>query len=86
MPLKSTLTILSTAGGVLLFRGEASAVGPPSASQVPLDPLTIPKFAHALPIQRTFAPTVITSNGRVVRHEYTISAARTSGRTPRARP
>jgi FtsP/CotA-like multicopper oxidase with cupredoxin domain len=72
------VTILSTAGGVLLFRGEALAVGPPSASQVPLDPLTIPKFAHALPIPRTFAPTVITSSGRVVRHEYTISAARTT--------
>lgn len=46
-------------------------------AQVPLDPLSIPKFAHELPIPRTFAPTVITERGRVVRHEYTVSAQQT---------
>jgi spore coat protein A len=53
------------------------AVGRPSADQVPLDPLAIPKFAHDLPIPRVFAPTVITSGGQVVRHEYTVSIAQT---------
>jgi spore coat protein A len=50
----------------------------PSPDQVPLDPLTIPRFAHELPIPRTFAPTVITSHGRVVRHEYTVSVRQTT--------
>ena len=54
------------------------AVGPPSASQVPLDPLTIPKFAHQLTIPRVFAPTVITQGGQVIRHEYTVSVAQTT--------
>jgi len=49
------------------------ALGPPSANQVPLDPLTIPKFAHELTIPRVFAPTVVMQGGRVVRHEYTVS-------------
>ena len=52
-------------------------VGEPSASQVPLDPTTIPQFVNQLPIPRTFAPTVITSGGQVVRHEYTVDVART---------
>lgn len=55
---------------------EAAAAGPPSASQVPLDPLTIPKFAHPLTIPRVFAPTVVTRGDRVIRHEYTVTAAR----------
>ena len=54
------------------------AIGQPSADQEPLDPEAIPKFAHELPIPRTFAPTVITSNGQVVRHEYTVSIAHTT--------
>jgi FtsP/CotA-like multicopper oxidase with cupredoxin domain len=53
------------------------AVGDPSTSQVPLDPATIPQFAQPLPIPRTFAPTVITQSGQVVRHEYTVDLART---------
>jgi FtsP/CotA-like multicopper oxidase with cupredoxin domain len=52
-------------------------VGPPSADQVPLDPATIPRFAHELPIPRTFAPTEIRSGGQVIRHEYTVSVAQT---------
>jgi FtsP/CotA-like multicopper oxidase with cupredoxin domain len=45
------------------------------AAQVPLDPSEVPKFAHQLPIPRVFAPTVVRdSNGRVVRHEYTIAS------------
>jgi spore coat protein A len=56
---------------------EQAAEGDPSATQVPLDPLTIPRFAHELPIPRTLAPTVITSRGRVVRHEYTVSVRQT---------
>jgi spore coat protein A, manganese oxidase len=48
-------------------------VGDPSPDQVPLDPLTIPRFAHELPIPRVFAPRVITDRGRVIRHEYTVS-------------
>jgi spore coat protein A len=54
------------------------AAGPPSTSQVPLDPLTIPRFAHELTIPRTFAPTVITQNGQVIRHEYTVTIAQTT--------
>jgi spore coat protein A, manganese oxidase len=54
-----------------------SAVGDPSASQVPLDPATIPQFVNQLTIPRVFAPTVITQNGQVVRHDYTINAAKT---------
>jgi FtsP/CotA-like multicopper oxidase with cupredoxin domain len=44
---------------------------------VPLNPASIPKFAHELPIPRTFAPTLITSGGQVVRHQYTVSTAQT---------
>jgi spore coat protein A, manganese oxidase len=54
------------------------AVGPPSTSQVPLDPLTIPRFAHELPIPRTFAPIEIRDRGRVIRHEYTVSVQQTT--------
>ena len=51
----------------------------PSADQEPLDPFTVPKFAHELPIPRVFAPTVITdSQGQVIRHEYTVSVGRTT--------
>src|SRR5687767_9383474 len=46
-----------------------------AAAQTPLDPTTIPKFAHELPIPRVFAPTLITSGGRVIRREQTISIA-----------
>jgi spore coat protein A, manganese oxidase len=48
--------------------------------QVALDPLTIPRFAHELPIPRTFAPTVIRSHhhyGEVIRTEYTVTAGQT---------
>jgi spore coat protein A, manganese oxidase len=55
------------------------AVGEPSATQVPLDPTTIPRFAHELTIPRVFAPTVVTDRGRVVRHEYTVSVVQTEG-------
>jgi FtsP/CotA-like multicopper oxidase with cupredoxin domain len=52
--------------------------GNPSSSQVALDPLSIPKFAHQLPIPRTFAPTLVTdSSGRVIQHKYQISVAHT---------
>ncbi len=54
------------------------AAGPPSTTQVALDPLTIPKFAHELPIPRVFAPTVIRQGGRVIRNEYTVSVAKTT--------
>jgi FtsP/CotA-like multicopper oxidase with cupredoxin domain len=41
--------------------------------QEPLDPRTIPKFAHELPIPRVLAPTVIRdASGNVVRHDYTV--------------
>ena len=50
------------------------AVGAPSPDQVPLDPTTIPKFAHQLPIPRVYAPTVVRdSTGRVIRNEYTVN-------------
>ncbi|HEU4535673.1 MAG TPA: hypothetical protein VFS00_16210, partial [Polyangiaceae bacterium] len=55
-----------------------AAVGAPSPTQVPLDPLTIPKFAHELPIPRTFLPKEIKQNGQVIRHEYTVSVAQTT--------
>jgi FtsP/CotA-like multicopper oxidase with cupredoxin domain len=53
------------------------ALGEPSADQVPLDPLEIPQFAHELPIPRVFAPTLIEQGGQVVRHDYTVSIAKT---------
>ena len=48
---------------------------PPSATQVPLSPLTIPKFAQPLPIPRVFAPTL---TGNPVRHEYTVAVQQTT--------
>src|ERR1041384_5633940 len=42
----------------------------PSPTQVPLDPLTIPKFAHELPIPREFAPKI---RHHPMRYEYTVS-------------
>jgi len=52
----------------------AQAVGAPSPDQVPLDPTTIPKFAHQLAIPRVYAPTAIRdSSGRVIRNEYTVN-------------
>ncbi|HVR18846.1 MAG TPA: multicopper oxidase domain-containing protein [Polyangiaceae bacterium] len=59
------------------LRVAEQSVGNPSVNQVPLDPATIPQFAQQLPIPRTFAPTVITQNGQVIRHEYTVDVART---------
>jgi spore coat protein A, manganese oxidase len=56
----------------------AQQVGAPSVDQVPLDPLTIPRFAHELTIPRVFAPTVIRDRGRVIRHEYTVTVAQTT--------
>ncbi|WP_394829469.1 carbohydrate-binding protein [Pendulispora albinea] len=52
--------------------------GPPSAAQTPLDPNTIPKFAHELPIPGELAPTFVTSGGRIIRQEFTVSVAQTS--------
>jgi hypothetical protein len=49
--------------------------GTPSADQVLLDPLTIPKFAHELPIPRVFAPTI---QHHPLRREYTISVKQTT--------
>jgi spore coat protein A, manganese oxidase len=48
---------------------------PPSATQVPLNPLTIPKFAQPLPIPRVFAPTL---TGNPVRQEYTVAVQQTT--------
>ena len=52
-------------------------MGDPSASQVPLDATTIPQFVNQLTIPRVFAPTVITQNGEVIRHDYTVNVAKT---------
>ncbi len=69
----SLLVALPMSGG----GGSAQKTGP-SEDQVPLDPLTIPKFAHELTIPRVFAPKVIRdSHGKVIRHEYTVSVAHT---------
>jgi FtsP/CotA-like multicopper oxidase with cupredoxin domain len=58
--------------------GQAPLAGNPSPDQVPLDPTTIPKFAHELAIPRVFVPTQIRdSRGRVIRNEYTVSVAHT---------
>jgi len=50
-------------------------VGSPSASQVPLDPSTIPQFVNQLPIPRRYAPTVVTQGSQVIRNDYTVSVA-----------
>ena len=69
--------LLATA--FLVFHGQGISgglVGDPSPDQQPLDPADIPKFAHELSIPRVFAPTIIRdSQGRVIRHEYTVSVA-----------
>jgi len=58
---------------------KTQAVGTPSPDQVPLDPATIPKFAHELPIPRVYAPTVIRdASGKVIRHEYTVAVQKTT--------
>ncbi|HLF26573.1 MAG TPA: carbohydrate-binding protein [Anaerolineae bacterium] len=63
---------------IIAIQTPAPAVGQPPPGQVPLDPLTIPKFAQELPIPRTFAPTLIrNAQGQVIRHEYTVSIAHT---------
>ena len=55
------------------------AVGTPSASQVALDPATIPKFAHDLVIPPTYAPTEIRDpSGKLIRREYDVSIAPTT--------
>src|SRR5216684_3448416 len=56
-----------------------SASGPPSASQVPLNPTTIPMFVTQLPIPHVFAPTVSRNGaGQVIRNEYTITDSETT--------
>src|SRR5258708_5656924 len=56
-----------------------AASGPPSASQVPLNPTTIPKFVTQLPIPPVFEPTVIRDgSGQVIRNEYTITDSLTT--------
>jgi len=55
----------------------AQAVGNPSPDQVPLDPATIPKFAHQLTIPRVYAPTVTNVNGKV-QNEYTVSVRKST--------
>lgn len=54
----------------------AQAVGVPSTTQVPLDPATIPKFAHELTIPPVYAPMEIRDHhGQVIRREYNVSIA-----------
>jgi spore coat protein A len=50
---------------------------PPSSTQLPLSPLTIPKFAHELPIPRVFAPTIV-GGGAALQHEYTIDVQKST--------
>jgi len=71
---ETTETPTDPAGGGYI---DPAPAGSPSADQVPLDPASIPKFVDQLPIPPTYAPTVITSGGKVVRHEYEISVAHT---------
>jgi spore coat protein A, manganese oxidase len=71
-------TSLTVALAFLVLGERARTGGVPSEDQVPLEPLDIPKFAHELPIPRVFAPTIVRdSQGRVIRHEYTISIGHT---------
>jgi hypothetical protein len=70
---------LSTAtGAVLVFpwrllRNFVESPAYQSANQEPLDPLTIPKFAHDLTIPLVFAPTIVKNrSGQVIRHEYDV--------------
>jgi FtsP/CotA-like multicopper oxidase with cupredoxin domain len=54
------------------------AIGPISSSEVPLDPTTVPKFAHDLLVPATWAPTPIVSGGQVIRNEYTLAVTQTT--------
>src|SRR3954471_15534097 len=56
---------------------ERQASAPPSPSQVPLNPASIPKFAHELPIPRAYAP-VIVGGGPTQHQEYTVSVQKTT--------
>jgi FtsP/CotA-like multicopper oxidase with cupredoxin domain len=44
-----------------------------SADEVPLDPTTVPKFAHQLPIPELWTGTNVTHNGRVTQVNYRLS-------------
>ncbi len=63
--------------GARLSRAKEPA-GSPSSTQVPLDPLSIPKFAQELGVPRVFQPAVIMDGELVVRHEYTVSVKQTT--------
>ena len=56
---------------------DRQASAPPSTSQVPLAPTSIPKFAHELPIPRVYAP-VIVGGGPTLHQEYTVSVQNVS--------
>jgi hypothetical protein len=66
---------------LLFFQGSAlgGQVGyQPSPDQVPLDPLTITKYAQELAIPQVFAPTVVRGkNGQVIRNEYFVTTSHT---------
>jgi FtsP/CotA-like multicopper oxidase with cupredoxin domain len=72
---------LKYSGGGLVGVGAAAVAVPRllgteagAADQEPLDPTTIPKYAHELAIPRVFAPSVVRdSRGNVVRHDYNVS-------------
>lgn len=78
--MKKALTqILTLAYGFFLFQslafGGNMEIGyQPSADQVPLDPLTIPKYAQELTIPPVFAPTVIRDRrDNILRYQYEVS-------------
>lgn len=77
------LKLSTAAGAVLIFprrllRNFAESPVYQSADQVPLDPLTIPKFAHDLTIPLVFAPKIVqNSSGKVIRHEYDVFESHT---------
>jgi spore coat protein A len=57
---------------------QTQAVGSPSPSETPLDPTTVPKFVQQLTIPEVWTPTPVTSNGKVVQNNYTLSVVQST--------
>jgi FtsP/CotA-like multicopper oxidase with cupredoxin domain len=54
------------------------AIGPISGTEMHLDPTTVPKFAQQLAIPEVWTPTAITSNGKVIRNQYSLSVTQST--------
>jgi FtsP/CotA-like multicopper oxidase with cupredoxin domain len=56
----------------------SEALGSPSPDEMPLDPTTVPKFAQQLKIPEIWTGTPVTSGGKVVQENYTLSVVQST--------